>query len=73
MNTLILAFDTQYYNLEELQQMTPAQLYELAATDKTTGADTAEISTPEEFQELFNTGCVDHKFSYIFLIKDPNK
>jgi hypothetical protein len=65
---LVLAFDSNIYNLDELKSMSPDELLDLAQTDKSTGGDTCEISTPDEFQELFNNGYVSPDCSYIFFI-----
>lgn len=65
----VLAFDSNVYNLDELKAMSSEELLYLAETDKSTGGDTCEISTLDEFQTLFNTGYVSPDCSYIFFVE----
>ena len=65
---LVLAFDSNVYGLDDLKAMSPEELLDLAQTDKSTGGDTCEISTPKEFSNLFNTGYVSPDCSYIFFV-----
>ena len=64
----VLGFSTSFYNYDELCKMSDRELYDLATFEKSTGGDTAEISTPAEFQDLFNGGSVDALFTNIFFV-----
>ena len=65
-NIFVLVFSSDSYNLEELNSMTSAERYELACGCKMLGDGVTEVSTLKEFEEFFNSGCVDHEHSYIF-------
>lgn len=67
-NIKVLSFSSDSYNLTELQSMSKEELYALADMCKSIGDDTADICTLAEYQEYFNTGCVDPDHSYIFFI-----
>ena len=68
METKVVLFSSDSYNLEELKSMSPAELVELAEEIKMLGDPDAEISTPAEFQQHFNAGEVDPDHTYIFFV-----
>lgn len=65
-NIKVLIFDSNYYNLGELQNMTDLERYNLASTAKSTGGDDTEVLTLAEFQKLFNDGDLFTIDTYIF-------
>ena len=64
----VLCFQSDVYNYDELRQMSQQELYDLAAVDGLAGDDHASTLTPGEFQELFNTGCIDAIWTNIFFV-----
>ena len=65
-NIKVLIFDSDWYNLEELQKMTDFERYDLASTAKSTGSDDTEVLTLAEFQKLYNNDTINTIDSFIF-------
>ena len=64
----VVCVSSDVYNLDDLKQMTKEEIYDLANVDISTGGDSCEISSLDEFSQLFNAGYVDPAHSYIFFV-----
>ena len=65
-NIIILVFSSDLYNLNWLNSQTAADRIALAQFERNFGYDNADVLTPSQYQDLFNSGVISPESCYIF-------